>query len=164
MKRKLALLILPAALCIATMAMKWRVDHPLPTSEDLAVRALLTQSNRSLILIGNGISNIMLEKSLPPQELEECIESLYVYSPPIQAQKFDTGIKTIIGVEFYFAQPREDNITSVFTSLDSNRPNELYVTYRKQGLRHTVGTRTYALSALTVKRWSKILRDFTHAK
>jgi hypothetical protein len=41
MKRRIAWLALPLLLAALVFGVKWRVDHPTPTQEDLKIRALL---------------------------------------------------------------------------------------------------------------------------
>ena len=51
MNRRLVWLALPILLLALVWGVKWRTEHPTPTKEDVAVRALLMKSSRVEVVL-----------------------------------------------------------------------------------------------------------------
>ncbi|HEX8463026.1 MAG TPA: hypothetical protein VF627_00280 [Abditibacterium sp.] len=163
MKRKLAWLVLPFLLAALIFGVKWRVDHPSPTKEDLELRAWLSTASTVTIhhlpgatLQGNKYIYKGKSKSyvLTPSEaqLESLVDAFYLLPEPFKDGPMTVGGKGHIIVGFSLLKPGADGVSSAGMSINLDGLFGQYIIVHHEDI--NVKRR---LHPATVKRWVAIL-------
>ncbi len=157
MKRKLAWLAVPLLLAAGIFGVKWRAEHPMPTKEDLAIRAVLLKS-RSIYFSHGGLPGAgefdSIWSDLNQSEAKLFIECLYLL--PKSKQNNNSllgGIKGNILIRWSIPEKNPNKTQEVTTLFRVAENDGLCLAYGSNGFKPYF----HQLHPVTVKIWMELL-------
>lgn len=145
MKRKIGWLAVPLVLLALVLGVKWRIEHPTPTQEDLKMRALLATYSSMEVACSSSNSGVgFVDTQLTRQELQPFIECFYLSRQ--QPQKRLSRMNLYSGVTLRFAPPDSMRTGSwIYIYLDAHQGTNF------------ISDPARSLHPLTIKRWKELL-------
>ncbi len=147
MKRIISWPALPLVLGALIFAVKWRVEHPTATKEDLEVRALLAQSGgfevSHVIWAGKRLNEF--KRKLSKSEFQPFINCFYLSPRTYGPSSMAMGKQGIITIA------RDDRVATIVASINlDKRVGELLIT-------RSARTKMRSIHGITTKRWMELL-------